>query len=101
MHTGGGGGWTALESDDLPLLSVTFNTPMHITHVVSQGHASREEWVTQYQVSYRLSFGENHLWVRDEQGQIQVSLYQPDYHLVLRNLKVSNYFYTNLGRFIK
>ena len=68
-----GGGWSAKDSDGNPHLSVTFHTPMHVTHIVTQGHVARDEWVTKYRVSYRLDSSDNQLWVRDIAGNIQVS----------------------------
>ena len=56
---------------------------MHVTHAVTQGHVDRFEWVTKYQVSYRLTFEEDYQWVRDDLGEIIVSTNFISYILVL------------------
>ena len=74
MITIDGGGWRAAESDKNPYFRVEFITPVHIIHTVTQGHQDHEEWVTSYQVSYRLGSEENYQWVRDQEGNIMVSI---------------------------
>ncbi|ELT93667.1 hypothetical protein CAPTEDRAFT_204017 [Capitella teleta] len=64
----GEGGWTPKRDDVNPHLSFTFNSPVEVTSVITQGHSSREEWVTQYTVSYH--YDDNFQWILDSQGNI-------------------------------
>ena len=52
---------------------IFFHTPMHVMSVITQGHVARDEWVTEYMVSYRLTDLEGYKWVLDENGGIAVS----------------------------
>ena len=65
--------WAAKTNDGNQWIQVTFDTPIHITGVITQGCASYSEWVTTYKVDFS-NDGVTWQYVKDIQGNDKVSL---------------------------
>ncbi|ELT93506.1 hypothetical protein CAPTEDRAFT_105177, partial [Capitella teleta] len=70
--TSGGmsGGWVPLTMDDQQWIQLDLKLSLEVTSLVSQGHSIRDEWVTKYTVSHRLTFEDNFQWITDDSGEI-------------------------------
>ncbi|ELT93458.1 hypothetical protein CAPTEDRAFT_220791 [Capitella teleta] len=77
-YESGGGGWTATGDDFNPYLSFAFTSIMKVISVVTQGHASRDEWVTKFIVSYSLTHEDLFEWEfegnTDRNGKVENTL---------------------------
>ena len=65
--------WTASTEDVNPWIQVTFDTPVHITGVITQGDPNWDLWVSQYKVEYSNDDGGSWQYVTDTQGNVKVS----------------------------
>ena len=65
--------WTALTSDANQWIQVTFDTPVHITGVITQGDSDFDDCVTTYNVEYGKDDGGTRQYVKDIQGNDKVS----------------------------
>ena len=56
-----------------PWIQVTFDTPVHITGVITQGHPDDDYWVIQYKVKYSNDDGGTWQYAKDTEENDKVS----------------------------